>query len=135
MNDCLFCKIVAKEIPAEVIYEDDAVLAILDITPVNPGHVLVLPKKHVRNIFDIEPGDWGAVMERVRLLSPAVRDATAAEGINIHVNNEPAAGQIIFHSHVHIIPRYENDGREHWHGKKAATEELRAMREKILASI
>ena len=129
--DCLFCKIIAKEIPAEIVYEDDTVIAILDITPVNPGHVLVLTKKHVRNVFDIEPEDWKEVMERVRLLSPAVRRASAAEGINIHVNNEPAAGQIIFHSHVHIIPRYEGDGREHWHGKQTTPEDLRAMREKI----
>ena len=133
--NCLFCKIIAKEIPAEVVYEDGTVIAILDITPVNPGHVLVLPKKHVRNIFDIEPEDWKEVMERVRLLSPAVREASAAEGINIHVNNEPAAGQIIFHSHVHIIPRYEGDGREHWHGKQATSEELRVMREKITRAL
>lgn len=133
--DCIFCKIITKEIPADIVYEDDATIAFLDRTPVNPGHLLVLPKIHARNVFDVAPEQWSAAMEIVRMLSPIVRSVTSADGINIHVNNEPAAGQVVFHSHIHVIPRFEEDGFRNWHGKEMGTEESAQLREKIIASL
>lgn len=135
MNDCIFCKIITKEIPADIVYEDDATIAFLDHTPVNPGHILVLPKIHARNVFDVAPEQWSAAMETVRRLSPVVRLVTSADGINIHVNNEPAAGQIVFHSHIHVIPRFEEDGFKNWHGKEMTAEESAQLREKIIAAL
>lgn len=133
--DCIFCKIIAKEIPADIVYEDDATIAFLDRTPVNPGHLLVLPKIHARNVFDVALEQWSAAMEIVRKLSPVVRSITSADGINIHVNNEPAAGQVVFHSHIHVIPRFEKDGFRNWHGKEMTPEESAQLREKIIAAL
>ena len=133
--DCIFCKIIAKEIPANIVYEDDVTIAFLDRTPVNPGHTLILPKKHARNVFDISATDWSAMMHTAHLLAPALQKATGAGGVNIYVNNEPAAGQIVFHSHVHLIPRHENDGLELWHGKEISAEESKEIREKIIAAL
>lgn len=117
MND-VFQKIIDRALPAEIVYEDEHTLAFLDAHPVHPGHTLVVPKKFARNLLDIDHDSYTAVMETVRTLAPVVRDAVEAEGINVHINNEPAAGQVVFHFHVHIIPRYSDDGFTHWHGKR-----------------
>lgn len=108
MND-LFLKIIAGEIPASRVYEDEETYAFLDIKPSNKGHVLVVPKKYYRNILDIEEAAFCALMKTVHRLAPAVCKATGATGINIIMNNEPSAGQIIFHAHVHLVPRFEAD--------------------------
>lgn len=110
MEDTIFAKILTREIPADIVYEDDATLAFLDIAPNNPGHVLVIPKVPSRNLFDISEDSWVALMKTVRLLAPAVRDAVGAGGINIAMNNEPAANQEVFYTHVHLIPRHDGDG-------------------------
>lgn len=110
MEETIFSKIIRHELPADIVYEDDAVLAFLDIKPINPGGTLVVPKKWSRNILDIDAETWGKVMEVVRRIAPAVKKAMDATGVNIIMNNEPAGNQIIFHSHVHIIPRHEHDG-------------------------
>ncbi len=135
MDDCLFCKIASGEIPSQKVYEDNATFAFLDIKPVNPGHTLVIPKKHTRNIFDIEKEDWAAVLETGRRVAKAVKEATGAEGLNVHVNNEPVAGQVIFHAHIHLIPRHEGDGRELWHGHEVANEELDKLQKQIIAAL
>lgn len=114
--DCLFCQIVSKKIPAEKIYEDSTTYAFLDIRPVNRGHTLVIPKVHAENIFDIPREDFCNLMETVRQLAPSVKKAVNADGINIGMNNDGAAGQLVFHAHVHIIPRFTDDGHRHWHG-------------------
>ncbi len=116
MGDTIFAKIICREIPAEIIYENDTTLAFLDIKPVNPGHTLVIPKRWSKNVLAISADDWAEVMETVRILAPAIVRAVGAEGINIMMNNESAAGQLVFHSHVHLIPRFEGDGFEHWPG-------------------
>lgn len=110
LMDCIFCKIIEGNIPAEKVYEDDLFIAILDINPVNKGHLLVLPKKHSENIFDLDEPEISNVMKVIKKLSKALIDILNAEGINIIQNNCKAAGQIIFHSHFHIIPRYLGDG-------------------------
>jgi histidine triad (HIT) family protein len=109
-TDCIFCKIVAGELPSFKVYEDEKTLAFLDIHPVHAGHTLVAPKKHVLNIFDISPEDWAAVAEVVRMLATVIDKAVDADGVNIAMNNREHAGQVVPHAHVHIIPRFKNDG-------------------------
>ncbi|HPI24658.1 MAG TPA: HIT family protein [Candidatus Paceibacterota bacterium] len=121
--DCLFCKIVAGEIPAHKVYEDDKFIAFLDIKPVNPGHALIIPKAHYRNLFDMPSDLMSELGPLIKKIALAVKEATKAEGINIGWNNEPAAGQLIYHSHTHIMPRFVGDGFEHWHGKTEPTPE------------
>lgn len=121
--DCLFCKIVAGEIPAHKVYEDDKFIAFLDIKPVNPGHALIIPKAHYRNLFDMPSDLMSELGPLIKKIALAVKEATKAEGINIGWNNEPAAGQLIYHSHTHIMPRFEGDGFEHWRGKSQPTTE------------
>ena len=116
--DCIFCKIIKKEIPAEKIYEEKNVLAFLDIKPINTGHILVIPKKHFKNIYEIPDKDFCDLTKVVKKLSSIIKKATKADGINIGINNDEAAGQVIFHSHIHIIPRFKNDGLKHWKGKE-----------------
>lgn len=103
-------KIVRKEIPAEIIYEDEETLAFLDVAPTAPGHTLVLPKKPARNIFDIDEKSWLAVMKTVHMLAPYIRKTTGADGITLAMNNEAASEQTVFHPHVHLIPRHVGDG-------------------------
>lgn len=104
---CVFCGIVEGEIPANRVYEDNVVLAFLDIHPINIGHTLVIPKKHHAYIYDVPDDEIGHLYKIVKKIAIAIKKALKAEGITISQNNECAAGQRIFHVHVHIIPRYE----------------------------
>lgn len=108
MND-LFVKIINGEIPSAKIYEDEYTYAFLDTNPHNKGHALVVPKAHYRNIFDIPEVVFCNIMKTAHKLAPAIQKATGADGINLGMNNEKAAGQEIFHAHIHIIPRFEGD--------------------------
>ena len=107
-------KIVRREIPAAIVYEDEHTLAFLDNAPVSKGHTLVIPKQPVRNVFDAGQEAWTTVMETVRKLAPIVRDAVGADGVHINSNHEPEAGQKVFHLHVHIIPRTRGDAVHFW---------------------
>lgn len=135
MNECIFCKIVRGELPSTTIYEDEGTLAFLDINPVNPGHTLVIPKKHSENIFDISNDDWTAVTKTVHVLAPAIEKATATDGININMNNRKHAGQIVGHAHVHLIPRKEGDGLKLWPQKAYREGEKEAVAEKIRVAL
>ncbi len=115
--DCIFCKIVAGELPSHRIYEDADTLAFLDINPINPGHTLVIPKAHKVDLFDTEDDDWTALSSSVRIVAHKIEEALAPDGINIAMNNRAPAGQVVFHAHVHVIPRKEGDGYKPWHGK------------------
>ncbi|MFZ2303797.1 MAG: HIT family protein, partial [Minisyncoccia bacterium] len=114
MQNCLFCKIIAGEIPSTKVYEDDIVLAFLDIHPVNIGHTLVIPKAHHTNLYETPNETLSRMMTVVKKLSTAIKGALSADGINIEMNNDPIAGQIIFHTHIHIVPRFSGDGFTHW---------------------
>src|SRR3989344_8175680 len=116
MEDSVFTKIIRRDIPANIVYEDGDTIAFLDARPNVPGHTLVVPKKQVRNIFDIDDETLASVMRTVRKIAPAVRDAVGAHGVHINSNHEAAAGQVVFHLHFHIIPRFPNDGLTLWHG-------------------
>ncbi|HFI0106220.1 TPA: HIT family protein [Streptococcus suis] len=111
MSDCIFCKIVAGEIPASKVYEDDHVLAFLDITQVTKGHTLVIPKKHYRNVLEMDAEVAGQVFTVIPALARQLKEKLGASGLNIVNNNEEAAGQTVFHTHIHLLPRFDkNDG-------------------------
>jgi len=117
-QSCLFCKIIAGDIPAEKVYEDEHTLAFLDIHPTSMGHMLVAPKAHFENIYTLPDDVAGKFFVTTKKIAAAVKEAVGADGVNIHMNNDPAAGQIIFHAHIHIIPRFLGDGFEHWQGAR-----------------
>jgi histidine triad (HIT) family protein len=106
----IFEKIVAGEIPCYKVYEDSDTFAFLDISPNQYGHTLVITKQPFKNIYEIPGEITGKLFQTAQKIAVAVKKATEADGININMNNEPAAGQVVFHVHVHIIPRFENDG-------------------------
>ena len=109
VSDCIFCKIVAGEIPASKVYEDDHFLAFLDISQVTPGHTLVIPKKHARNLLEMTPDETAALFNIVSRVTKKVESATQPQGMNIISNMEEIAGQSVFHTHVHILPRYSQE--------------------------
>ncbi|TAJ13796.1 HIT family protein [Patescibacteria group bacterium] len=130
-EDCIFCKIIAKEIPAEVVFENQHTLAFLDIHPNNHGHTLVIPKKHYRNVFDTPEDVWTEIMKTVHHIAGAVRDGSGAKGVNISNNNERVAHQEVFHTHIHIIPRFENDPHKPWGSKSYEDGAFTAVAESI----
>ncbi|MDR3215572.1 MAG: HIT family protein [Bacilli bacterium] len=111
MENCLFCKIISNEIPAYKIYEDDDFLAFLDISQTTKGHTLVIPKKHYRNIYDVDEDTVAKIHQLAFKLAKQITKKLNAQGVNILNNNEAIAGQTIFHYHVHIIPRYRDDDK------------------------
>jgi len=130
--DCIFCKIINGEIPCAKIYEDDSVLAFLDINPINKGHTLVASKKHYANLYETPDELLCKISTAVKKISIAVKRGVGATGINVINNNEPSAGQIVLHYHIHIIPRFENDEHRHWTGKeKYEGEEMEDIKQKI----
>lgn len=106
MSDCIFCKILSGEIPAAKVYEDEQVLAFLDISQVTPGHTLVVPKEHHRNLLEMDSTSASQLFAKVPLVAQKVMTATKAKGMNIIANCEEIAGQTVFHTHVHLVPRY-----------------------------
>lgn len=135
MPDCIFCKIVAGEIPSHKVYEDDEALAFLDINPVNPGHTLVIPKIHYPDLLNTPAPALAALMAAIRQIAPGILKAVGAEGFNLGVNNGRAAGQIIFHTHFHIMPRFSSDGHKLWHGQEMTGEKLGEIVERIRDNI
>ena len=136
MEESVFTKIIKREIPAEIVYEDENVIAFLDAAPNNPGHTLVVPKTPSRNLFSMTEEEWATLMRAVWKVAHAVKDAVGAEGVNVNMNNEAAAGQSVFHAHIHVIPRYEGDGhRLFTPGKYAHDTERAEVGGKIRAAL
>lgn len=131
----VFMKIVRREVPAEIVYEDEDTLAFLDNSPVSPGHTLVVPKKPVRNVFSADEDTWLAVMRTVHKITPAVRDSVGAKGVHINSNHEPEAGQVVFHLHVHIIPRHDRSEFDFWPAQEISEGESKEVAEKIRKSL
>jgi histidine triad (HIT) family protein len=130
MTDCLFCKIVNKQIPANIVYEDTDVVAFLDIRPVHPGHTLVIPKVHSADFSEMDPVDREAVMHTTQKISQALLHA-GAQGANVLTNIKPAGHQVIFHTHMHVIPRYNNDGLKTWPQQPYKEGEDKVWKQKI----
>ncbi|MGG5342147.1 HIT family protein [Enterococcus sp. AZ192] len=136
MTECIFCKIIDQEIPSYKVYEDDKVYAFLDITQVTKGHTLLVPKEHVTDIFEYEPTLAGEVFARVPLVARALEKAfPEMQGLNIINNNKELAYQSVFHSHIHLIPRYEetDDFSIHFGNNqgKYTAEEMQEIADKI----
>ncbi len=132
MTDCIFCKIIKGEIPCSKIYENDKIMAFLDIMPVNKGHTLVVPKEHYETILDLPDDLLNELIVSTKKISKAVMKGVNADGFNIGVNTKEAAGQIIMHAHLHIIPRFSNDGLKSWPQSKYAEGEMDKVRESIV---
>ena len=130
MNDCLFCKIVAGEIPAHKVYENSRVLAFLDIGPVSVGHTLVIPKAHAENLAASSIEDAMALMLAIHELAPKITQALGADGYNLGMNHGVAAGQDVMHTHLHIMPRKAGEPRN-FVKTHPAQEELASVAEKI----
>ena len=113
-DECIFCKIVAGQIPCARVYEDEAVIAFLDINPIAKGHTLVVPKGHYPTLLDLPASEGETLLKALRLVGGAVFRQTGAGGFNVVQNNFGPAGQMVFHSHWHVIPRFENDGLADW---------------------
>ena len=130
--NCIFCRIANGEIPCAKIYEDDNVLAFLDLAPVHHGHTLVIPKSHYKDMLEV-PSELGThVFAALQKVAAAVMKATGAMGFNVMQNNGLAAGQTVFHIHWHIIPRFEDDGLNMWEqGSYADMAEMQAMAAKV----
>jgi histidine triad (HIT) family protein len=114
MSECIFCAIVAQQIPSTVVAASEQALAIMDINPANDGHVLVLPKTHSTDLFDLEP-EVGADMMRLCLrVAIAIRTSLQPDGLNLLQASGEAAGQEVFHTHIHLLPRWHGDGALQW---------------------
>lgn len=131
MKDCIFCRIVSGEIPANIIYQDDDIVAFLDIKPVNPGHTLIIPKKHFGDFLETPEEILSMMTSVVKKIGQKIFDFKLGQGVNITNNIKSAAGQAVNHVHMHVIPRLENDGYELWHGREYAPGEAEKVAEKL----
>src|SRR3989338_8261245 len=130
--DCIFCKIVKGEIPSALIYEDDKTVSFLDIAPANKGHALVVTKEHYETLLDIPDGTLGHLVNVAKKIARAMYSALGNEGFNLIMNNKSAAGQVVPHAHVHIIPRFSGDGvRFSWRPKRYREKEIDEYKNKI----
>ena len=129
-ENCIFCQIIRKQAPASIVYDDEQIAAFLSNRPVNWGHTLVVPKKHYANIYEISEEEAAYLFKIVKRIAHAVKAATGTEGIRIVQNNGEAAGQVVFHLHVHIIPMKPHNQFRHENGFRA-TELLDEDAEKI----
>jgi histidine triad (HIT) family protein len=134
MSDCVFCRIVARQIPASVVHEDEHTLAFMDLGQVNPGHVLVAVKAHAENLYALTDTQASAVLRSAARVARAIRDAFAPQGLSVYQANGKAAGQTVLHYHVHLVPRYEGDGMAlSWPVKNPPREKLEDYAAKIRA--
>ncbi|NKX66515.1 HIT family protein [Labrenzia sp. 5N] len=131
----VFAKILRGELPSHKVYEDDKTLVIMDIMPRGDGHVLVIPKAPSRNILDIAPDDLNAVMATTQIMARVVIKAFDADGTTVQQFSEPAGGQVVFHTHVHVIPRFEGVSLKPHTGAMADNDLLAAQAEKIRAAL
>jgi histidine triad (HIT) family protein len=111
-EDCIFCKVLRGEIPSERVYEDEHAIGVMDINPWTRGHAVVFPRKHAANLFEIDDEELGHVAVAAKRLATTVRDRLDCDGVNLLQSNGRAAWQTIFHLHVHVIPRYDDDPLE-----------------------
>ena len=135
-EDCLFCKIARGKIPSATIYEDSHFRVILDVNPATKGHCLIIPKEHFDNIYDLDAETACKLFSLATCIARAMRDALGCEGLNLVQNNGEIAGQTVFHFHLHLIPRYKDDGVQlAWtphESEEAQLEEIRAAIRKAI---
>ena len=136
MSDCIFCKIIAGKIPSVKLAEDEDSLAFMDIGPIQPGHSLLIPKKHYERTVDMPGEEIGRLMTKLPALAKAIVAATGADGYNVFQMNGACAGQVVPHVHFHIIPRHNGDDiRFGWPAKKYGEGEIEILAKKIRSHI
>ncbi len=137
MSNCIFCKIVSGEIPSVKVYEDEKVMAFMDINPLNDGHTLVIPKRHFETLLEIDPEDLSATIKAAQKIAKAIQKALNPDGITVIQLNKKAAGQMIPHLHLHLIPRWEGDGLKisSWELVAGDMEKIKEIGEKIKTSL
>lgn len=132
MNDCIFCKIAKGEIPSATVYEDDDFRVIMDISPASEGHMIILPKEHAANVYELSDEIASKIYVLAKKLATALKDELDCDGINILQNNGEAAGQTVFHLHMHIIPRYYSDDISiRWNQGKSDADSLAELAKSI----
>lgn len=132
---CIFCKIIQGELPSHKIYEDENYFAFLDIHPISPGHTLVIPKHHAQDILHSSPEDRKGLLEVVAKITPSILKAVGVHAFNTGINTGRDSGQIIFHTHVHIIPRKAKDGLSDWKNVSQTHEELSSIAQRIRSHV
>lgn len=131
-NTCIFCKIANGEIPSRTLYEDDDFRVILDMSPATKGHALILPKSHAKNLYELPDETAGNVMKLAKKMATTITEKLGCDGFNLVQNNNEVAGQTVFHFHMHLIPRYENDGQTiAWKPTEPTAAELDTIKEQI----
>ena len=131
-GQCIFCRLVAGEIPSARVYEDDLVIAFMDIAQVNPGHVLIATKRHATNLFEITPEEAAAVMQTAQKMAEALRIACDPPGLTLLQANGKEGEQTVFHFHLHVLPRHANDGVGlNWPRKEPAPEVLQDYAQRL----
>ena len=132
MGECIFCKIANGEIPSRTLYEDDDFRVILDLGPATKGHALILPKDHYANLYELPDETAGAVMRLAKKMAVQMTERLGCEGFNLVQNNGELAGQTVFHFHMHLIPRYSDDGQKiGWKPQEVTQDELEETRLQI----
>lgn len=130
--DCIFCKIVAGELPATIIDEDERTIAFMDINPATRGHALVIPREHARNLLDVDDADLAATAAAAKRLASRISDRLDAAGVNLLNSCGSAAWQTVFHFHIHVIPRYDNDPLQlPWRPAPGDADEIAATAEQL----
>lgn len=134
MSDCIFCKIAKGEIPSKTLYEDENFRVILDLGPVARGHALILPKKHAANLFELPEETAAAAFVLAKKMAGIMREKLKCDGLNLLQNNGETAGQTVNHFHIHVIPRYQEDGQHiGFVPGEPSQEELEEVRKEITA--
>lgn len=131
-TNCIFCKIAGGDIPSKTLYEDDKFRVILDLGPATKGHALILPKNHYANLYELPDETAGEVMKLAKKMAAQMTDRLGCEGFNLVQNNGELAGQTVFHFHMHLIPRYRDDGQKiGWKPGEVSQEELEEIRKQV----
>lgn len=132
-EDCIFCKIANGQIPSKTLYEDEDFRVILDLGPATEGHALILPKEHAANLFELSEEQASKALLVAQKIAVRMKNTLGCDGLNLVQNNGEAAGQTVSHFHIHVIPRYENDGQNiNWVPGSPSQEELEAVCQKII---
>lgn len=133
-ENCIFCKIANGSIPSKTLYADETFRVVLDVGPATRGHALILPREHCRNLYDLPDDIAGKAMQLAKKMACQMKEKLGCDGLNIVQNNEEAAGQTVFHFHMHLIPRYEKDGQQiGWKPIEMTEEELDAIQQQFLS--
>ncbi len=136
MDSCVFCRIVAGELPASKVFEDEATIAFMDLQSVNPGHLLVVVKPHRANIYELDDELAAAVFRTTTRMAKALKAVTGCQGVTLFQANEKAGAQTVFHFHIHVLPRWEHDGLAlAWPAKNPPREALEEMAGKLRAAL